>query len=137
MQKKKENFKNGLATSEPANGESTIVEFDMEKVAAIWAECERFQASFRPKKDGLAQIVKDGTLIKLLGLDPMHAALLQAALKKPVWSRSEFDQASAERHLLPEGAIDTINEAAFDHFNCPIFEGDDPLEVDPDFILEK
>jgi TerB-C domain len=31
---------------------------------------------------------------------------------------------------MPDGAIDTLNEAAFEHVGAPVIEGDDPIQVD-------
>ena len=67
----------------------------------------------------------------LPGLDARHSALLQRLLPRPEWSRAELDQICSELGLMPDGAIERVNEASFDAFDEPILEGDDPIEVNP------
>ena len=38
--------------------------------------------------------------------------------------------------LMVDGALEKINEAAFERFDEPIVEGDDPLEINQSLILE-
>jgi uncharacterized tellurite resistance protein B-like protein len=63
-------------------------------------------------------------------LSAVHAVLLARLAERPEWSRAEFEAVAAECQLLPDGAIDTLNEAAFDHSGGPVLEGDDPIQVD-------
>ena len=57
-------------------------------------------------------------------------ALLSRLIDRPEWSRSEFEEIAAEIRLMPDGAIDTLNEAAFEHIGGPVLEGDDPIQID-------
>lgn len=59
-----------------------------------------------------------------------YGVLLSRLVERSEWSRAEFEAIAAECRLLPDGAIDTINEAAFDHTGGPVLEGDDPIQVD-------
>jgi hypothetical protein len=63
-------------------------------------------------------------------LPSAYATLLSRLTDRPEWSRAEFDELVAEVRLMPEGAIDTLNEAAFEHIGGPVLEGDDPIEID-------
>ena len=36
--------------------------------------------------------------------------------------------------LMTDGALEHLNEAAFDHADGPLTEGDDPLEINPDIL---
>jgi hypothetical protein len=56
--------------------------------------------------------------------------LLARLAERPVWTRQEFDAVATELRLLPDGAIDALNEAAFDRAGGPVLEGDDPIHVD-------
>lgn len=71
-----------------------------------------------------------------LGLDEAHAALVRLLLSRPEWARSELEDAAADLDLMLDGALEQINEAAFDTFDEPLCEGDDPLTVNTD-LLEK
>lgn len=59
-----------------------------------------------------------------------HGKLLARLIERPVWTRQEFDAVAAELRLLPDGAIDALNETAFDRAGGPVLEGDDPIHVD-------
>ncbi len=63
-------------------------------------------------------------------LSAAHSVLLSRLAERPEWSRAEFETIAADCQLLPDGAIDTVNEAAFEHVGGPVLEGDDPIQVD-------
>jgi hypothetical protein len=46
--------------------------------------------------------------------------------------RDEWARRCAELGLMPDGAIDTLNEAALDIVGDPLISGDDPLLIDTD-----
>lgn len=73
----------------------------------------------------------------LLGLDPDHAGLLCTLLTRPQWSRAELEDICSERGMMVDGALERINEAALDTFDEPLIEGDDPLEVFRDRLLDR
>ena len=72
----------------------------------------------------------------LLGLDAEHSQLVDRLVGKSQWSRAEFEGLCAELGLLPDGAIEIINEAAFEHFDAPLLEDDEPIEINPDIVEE-
>lgn len=65
----------------------------------------------------------------LLNLDVTHAELLLVLTGRSQWTRAEFEEVCADKGLMPDGAIERINEAAFTKFDQPVIEGDDPLEI--------
>ncbi|WP_162528561.1 TerB N-terminal domain-containing protein [Novosphingobium sp. BW1] len=67
------------------------------------------------------------------GLDGPHSDLLLRLLSDPM-PRSEFDAAAAELRLMPDGAIETLNEWGFDTLGEPIVEDDDNVRISPDVI---
>lgn len=69
-----------------------------------------------------------------LGLDESHAALLRLLLSRPTWTRAELEDAAADVDLMLDGALEQINEAAYDAFDEPLLEGDDPISVNADLI---
>lgn len=69
-----------------------------------------------------------------LGLDESHAALLRLLMSRPTWTRAELEDAAADLDLMLDGALEQINEAAFDAFDEPLLEGDDPISVNADLI---
>jgi hypothetical protein len=64
------------------------------------------------------------------GLDVAHTALLRRMGESPHWSRAEAAALARGAGLLLDGALDAINDAAFDQIGAPVWEGDDPIEVD-------
>ena len=72
----------------------------------------------------------------LLGLDEAHSALARMMLSRPQWSREELLDVAADLDLMLDGALEHINEAAFEAHDMALFEGDDPVTVNAE-ILEK
>jgi uncharacterized tellurite resistance protein B-like protein len=72
----------------------------------------------------------------LLGLDDAHSSFARLLLSRPHWSRSDLQDAAADLDLMLDGALERINEAAFDTHDMAFTEGDDPVEVSNE-ILEK
>jgi len=71
-----------------------------------------------------------------LGLDPEHSIFLRLLVTRSSWPRQELADAAADMELMLDGALERINEAAFDQFDEALIEGDDPIEVARD-LLEK
>lgn len=72
----------------------------------------------------------------ILGLDEAHTALARMMLSRPEWSREELLDVAADLELMLDGALEHINEAAFDTHDMPFFEGENPVTVNTE-ILEK
>ena len=70
------------------------------------------------------------------GLDSLHAELVRYLAQRRIWSREEFEQIAGELGLMPAGAIETINDAAFERCDEPLLEGADPLEVNDEALKE-
>jgi hypothetical protein len=62
-------------------------------------------------------------------LDVTHSAFLKELLAQMSWKRSALEDVASRHQLLPEGAIDAVNEAALDAHGESLLEGDDPIEV--------
>ncbi|ROO25570.1 TerB N-terminal domain-containing protein [Salinisphaera orenii] len=67
----------------------------------------------------------------LAGLDAAHSRFLRQLATQDYWQRAELEALADRYALLLDGALDTINEAAFDACDAPcIDEEDDALKVD-------
>ena len=66
---------------------------------------------------------------RFAGLDAAHAALLAALVVEDTWRREDFEAHCAAHRLLPDGAIETINEWSFDTFDEPLLDEDDDITV--------
>lgn len=77
-----------------------------------------------------------GDDVAVAGLDPVHSRLLRDLVVRDVWTRAEFDTLAASHHLMPDGALDTLNEAALDAAEEPLIEGDEALRINRDALRE-
>ncbi|WP_267225825.1 TerB N-terminal domain-containing protein [Dyella silvae] len=68
----------------------------------------------------------------LMGLDGPHSALVRELLERAEWTRAELQGLATSLSLMLDGALETINDAAYDAFDYPLTEGDDPVEVNAD-----
>ncbi len=66
---------------------------------------------------------------RLLDLDEAHDALLRLMLTRKEWTRSDLQDAAADLEVMLDGALERINDTAFDRFDMPFVEGDDPIVV--------
>lgn len=62
-------------------------------------------------------------------LDAAHSELLRSLAGRESISRSEWERLAADARLMPDGALDRINESAFEAIGEPVAEGDDPIEI--------
>jgi hypothetical protein len=63
------------------------------------------------------------------GLDSDCARLLEALCGRASWGRAEFEAKVREFGLMPDGAIETINEWAYDVLGDEFVEDGDPLSI--------
>ena len=70
------------------------------------------------------------------GLDLAHSELLRAAAERDSWSRPEFEALSSRFGLLPDGALETLNELALERSGDLVADGEDPIAVDRTVIEE-
>lgn len=70
------------------------------------------------------------------GLDAAHRSFLMRLAERDSWPRSEVDQIAAELGLMPGGALEIVNEAAFDVAGEAACEGSDPVEVNSEIVKE-
>ena len=66
-----------------------------------------------------------------IGLDASHTELVELLGLRGSMARAEFDQHARDMKLLPNGAIERINDWSFDRFEEPLIEDGDELVVAP------
>lgn len=74
--------------------------------------------------------------MSIVGLDGEHSDFLMALSARSSWSRDELEALAEEKRILLNGALDTINDAAYEKCGAPLFDGDDPVEIDPEVLKE-
>ncbi|MCU7844682.1 MAG: TerB N-terminal domain-containing protein [Candidatus Thiodiazotropha sp. (ex Monitilora ramsayi)] len=121
-------------------------ELDMDRIAALHAESEKvsailsdifMEAAPEPEPEPISEPDDEiETKESLLGLDNAHSDMTWKLLTRTEWSRDELEELAEDHDMLLDGALETINEAAFDTHDMPLAEGDDPIEINPDIIKE-
>lgn len=123
------------AASNPIARPSGAVQLDMARVQAQMAESARVSAVladiFRGDDEPAPQPVVTAGL-SIAGLDGLHSALLSRLVGTTEVDRSTWALFCGELGIMPDGAIDAINEAAFDRVGDPLLSGDDPILIDPE-----
>jgi uncharacterized tellurite resistance protein B-like protein len=85
-----------------------------------------------PTADAVARDAADSQPHQsVAGLDEKHSQLLLRLAERPTWSRPAFEELASGLGLLPDGALETLNEAAFAVCEAPLCEDGDPLATDP------
>ncbi|AWH48874.1 hypothetical protein C1925_06755 [Stenotrophomonas sp. SAU14A_NAIMI4_5] len=100
-------------------------------LANIFTDEEAPPPDLAPAEAVSAEVESAG---QLLGLNQAHSALLRLMLSRPVWTRAELEDGAADMELMLDGALEQINDASFDAYDIPFSDGDDPLEINPEFI---
>lgn len=70
------------------------------------------------------------------GLDLAHSQFLQRLSQQSEWPRHELEPVVAELGLLLDGALEIVNEAAFEQCDEPLAEGEDPIDINADVLQE-
>jgi uncharacterized tellurite resistance protein B-like protein len=131
-----------MAASKPIT-----VQFDMDKVAKLRSETGKLSALLEEifndapteahgEPETEEMLPEDGKP-PLLPLDADHAALLEILLQRPEWTRQELEHLCAERGLMTDGAVETINEASFDKLDSALIEGEDPVTINTDLLIKE
>lgn len=69
-------------------------------------------------------------------LDGAHSELLRRLAERESWPREEVERLAAELALLPDGALETINDYAYATLDEPFWEDDDPLAINANAARE-
>jgi uncharacterized tellurite resistance protein B-like protein len=111
---------------------------DSEKVAALLANIFKEEpaapaAAPEPEEQEADSVAAPE---RLLGLDEAHDSFARMLLSRPTWSRAELLDVASDLDLMLDGALERINEAAFDAHDISFTHGDDPIEVNAE-VLEQ
>lgn len=99
-------------------------------ISAVLADIFRDQEEAPPAP--IAVITAD----PVASLDGPHSSLVRRLAEAPTWTRADWNLLCASFGLLPDGAIDTVNEAALDACGEALLSGDDPIDVDSNVLGE-
>lgn len=70
------------------------------------------------------------------GLETAHLDFARELAQRASWSRLEVEALAARTGLLVDGALEAVNDAAFETCDAPFAEGEDPIEIDAEVAKE-
>jgi tellurite resistance protein len=134
------------AGTPPSQGSATGFSLDLNKIAQLQRETAEVSALLAevfsgesPEPLPAIEIVEDEPPERsttLYGLDREHSAFLRLIVSRSEWSRQELEDVATDMELMLDGALEQINDMAFERFDMPVSEGDDPIEINPDILKE-
>ncbi len=72
----------------------------------------------------------------IAGLDALHSQFLQILSQEASWQRQVLETQADQLGLMLDGALEVINDAAFEVCDSPLTEGEDPIVIDSDILGE-
>ncbi|MGG1948261.1 TerB N-terminal domain-containing protein [Trinickia sp. NRRL B-1857] len=136
------------STSPSADNLSVGLVLDPARIAALQKETERVSAMLADVfvEEPLAvqspvvrpEVVESQERVQpagnVIGLDEAHSMFLRTLVSRVRWSRAELSSVALDLDLMLDGAIEQVNEAALDHWDELITDGDDPVEVNRELV---
>ena len=71
-----------------------------------------------------------------IGLDFKHETLVQNLIKKSSWTSSEFECLVKQQGLFPDGALESINEWAFERYEAQLIDDYEGYVVNADIVVK-
>ena len=110
---------------------------DAARIAAIRNDTERVSSVlgeiFSADEDVSDEAAATHALPSLMaGLDPKHAMLVEQIIQRDHWTDEEFDEIASKQGLMPSGALEVVNEWAFEKFDEALLDEYDGYDVSPD-----
>ncbi len=68
----------------------------------------------------------------MVGLDPKHTLLVEQIVQREHWTNEEFDQIAGKQGLMPSGALEVVNEWAFNKFDEALLDEYEGYDVSQD-----
>ncbi|MBD8548299.1 TerB N-terminal domain-containing protein [Sphingomonas sp. CFBP 8760] len=121
-----------------ANG-ATVVSIDLARLERIRGETSQVSALlasiFVEEQPDAAPpaAIPPAADTAFLGLDAAHSDLL-ARILDAAMTRADFEAYASRLRLMPDGAIETLNEWGFDTFDEPVIEDDETIAVAPHLV---
>jgi hypothetical protein len=69
-------------------------------------------------------------------LDTAHQRLFNSLLEKETWERAAFQETCKSLGLMVDGAMEVLNEWAFENANAPLIDDGEPIYVDVSLAKE-
>ncbi|WAG76521.1 TerB N-terminal domain-containing protein [Metapseudomonas furukawaii] len=108
---------------------------ESEQVSALLAQVFVDEQPAEPEETAVEEVAVEDTSA-ICGLDADHSAFLRVLVSRTEWAREELEAVAGDMELMLDGALEQINDMAFEQFDMPVTEGEDPFEINPE-IMEK
>lgn len=114
---------------------------DAEKVASVMANTARVSSILGQIFQEEESEDDDGEDIAVLGhefggLDEKHSAFLGELITRPHWDVQEYNLLASQFRLLPQGAVETVNEWSFNRFGDLLIEEGDGFSINSEVSSE-
>lgn len=121
----------------PDEPKAKTASLDAARIAAIRNDTERVSSVlgeiFSTDEDVRDEATAAHALpSSMAGLDPKHAMLVEQIIQREHWTDDEFDEIVGKQGLMPSGALEVVNEWAFDKFDEALLDEYDGYDVSPD-----
>lgn len=121
----------------PDEPKARAASLDAARIAAIRNDTERVSSVlgeiFSADEEASETALQAHALpSSLTGLDPKHASLVEQIIQREHWTDGEFDEIAGKQDLMPSGALEAINEWAFEKFDEALLDEYDGYDVSPD-----
>ena len=130
----------GFAIPPPPDTDGKV-SLDAERVASVMANTARVSSILREifqddEPDEEPAETDENNRGGFPGLDEKHAAFLGELLVQTHWEATDYETLARQFQLMPAGAIETLNEWSFEHFDDILIEDDDGYTINPDVKTE-
>ncbi|UNT44759.1 tellurite resistance TerB C-terminal domain-containing protein [Acinetobacter sp. LUNF3] len=71
-----------------------------------------------------------------IGLDKQHRVLFETLIDKEKWLREDIETICQKLNLMIDGALETINDWAYEIADAPVLEDDGDIYVDKEIVAE-
>jgi uncharacterized tellurite resistance protein B-like protein len=123
----------------PAEASAKSAPLDASRIAAIRSDTERVSSvlgqifSVQDDFDGESSIASANTDLPVLkGLDKKHALLVREIVTREHWGEDAFIELTNKHGLMASGALEAINEWAFENFDEALLDEYDGYDVAPE-----
>ncbi len=124
----------------PAPAATTASGIDMERVRLKIAETHQvatlLSGIFTDEEPPVAVAPATVETNTIGTLDAAHSELLRRLAQRESWARDEVERLADELALLPDGALETINDFAYATADEPLWEDDDPVAINSRVAME-
>lgn len=105
---------------------------DTKRVSDVLSDIFKEEESTKPEAP--TAVEADSGLFA--GLDPQHAQLVAILIKTSEWSRAAFEDQAKKLGLMPDGALEVINEWSLETLDEALIEDGEPLSVNRELLQD-